>query len=273
MTQRAAEPVIDGSLVAERFEAKYLVARADSDALCAQLAARLVTHHHSVPPGFRLGAEQRHITTTTYFDTARRDLYRAAVSSPVHLKVRARQYRDELHGARETISPVFLELKERDGESSRKRRVALAPHDADRLFAALALADARAAQLTCEAFATASGEPTRSALLRDLAQTRSALGAPLRPSCTVRYWRQAFQDDRGTLRVTLDRDVQVFRAPPRAFDAELGAPVFEEPACVLEAKSRSALPGWLADLFEQHGARAAEYSKLVMASRAVHGAL
>jgi hypothetical protein len=49
--------------------------------------------------------------------------------------------------------------------------------------------------------------------------------------------------------------------------------VHEETACVLEAKSAGSLPDWLTTLLAEHGARAAEYSKLVMASQAVHGPL
>jgi hypothetical protein len=95
----------------------------------------------------------------------------------------------------------------------------------------------------------------------------------------VRYRREAFQDPHGTLRVTLDEGVQAFAAPRAAFDRgaldapALGAAMREEPWCVLETKSRGPLPSWLEELLVRHAAPANEYSKMAMASRAVHGAL
>jgi hypothetical protein len=260
------------ALVAARLETKYLIARDAAAGLREQLAARLTPHHHSVPPGFGLEAAPTHVTTTTYLDTARRVLYRAAISLPVHLKLRARQYRDE--PARAGIeSPVFIELKERDGVHSSKRRVALTTAEAAQLFAALALPDPGATRQACEALARASSDPSRHAVLRDLADTRLALGAALEASCVVRYRRDALHDAQGALRVTLDRDIEVFRAQRVPFD-DPGPALFREPACVVEAKSAGPLPSWLQELFAAHGAlAAAEYSKLVMASRAVHGPL
>jgi hypothetical protein len=167
---------------------------------------------------------------------------------------------------------VFLELKERDGACSRKRRTALSATEAAHLFAALAQPDAAATRKACDVLARADG--AREAVLRELADTRRALAAALEPSCVVRYRRDAFQDTRSALRVTFDRDIEVFRAPSSPFDdAALGRPVLRQAECVIEAKSTGALPSWLIALFGAHGAHAAEYSKLVMASRAVHGAL
>lgn len=267
------------AIVAARYEAKYFVARTAVAALREKLAARLSSHHHSVPPGTLVSTAVHHITTTVYFDTARRDLCRAAVHTPVHLKVRARMYYDEpaAHDAAEPL--VWVEIKERDGTHSRKRRAPVERAVAGRWFAALALDDHQMAKRACDASLAAYAAPEGIALLSDLAHTRVALGAPLLPSCVVRYRREAFQDVAGTLRVTLDQDVRAYRAPSAPFAASaliasaLGAALHEETACVLEAKSTGGLPDWLTALLAEHGARAVEYSKLVMASHAVHGRL
>jgi hypothetical protein len=255
------------ALVSARFEAKYRIGRETAATLREQLAARLTPHHYSVPPGVVASASLRHITTTVYFDTARRDLCRAATHVPVHLKVRARLYRDEPRPATAADPLIWIELKERDGVCSRKRRAAVDRHEAQRWLAALALEDPTV---------TSSAS---SSLLADLGQLRLALGAPLLPSCVVRYRRDAFHDACGTLRVTLDEHVEAYAAPRSPFDPGalepevLGAPRHREPDCVLEIKSTRELPAWLAALLAAHGARPTDYSKLVMASLAVHGPL
>lgn len=273
-----ARPAHAGALVAARLEAKYLVERAAAPALRARLEARLPVHHHSVPPGMALRAAH-HVTTTVYFDTSRHDLYRAALRSPAHLKVRARTYHDEGRGG--VAGPIehatfWLELKERDGQRSRKQRAAFTRLEARAWLEALAIHDAAASAHACRARLEAVDEPARAALLGELAQTRATLGCALEPSCVVAYRREAFQDAAGALRVTLDHDVRAYRAPPEPFapgaldPRALGRPAHEEPACVLEVKSLGRAPEWLGALLAEHGARAAEYSKLVMAARAVH---
>lgn len=276
-------PVADSAppaaLVSARLEAKYRIGRDAAAALREQLAARLSPHHHSVPPGMLPSSTLRHVTTTVYFDTERRDLCRAATRVPVHLKVRARSYRDEPALPSEAEPPFWIELKERDGMRSRKRRTPLDRREAGRWFAALALEDGALAKGVCSATVTAYADPAHVGLLSDLAQVRLALGAPLLPSCVVRYRREAFQDPCGTLRVTLDEDVQAFTAPRSPFEsgalepAALGAAARREPDCVLEIKSVGELPAWLSAMLADKGVHAIEYSKLVMASIAVHGPL
>lgn len=272
-----ADSAPPAALVSARMEAKYRIGREAAAALREQLAARLTPHHHSVPPGVSAIGSLRHMTTTVYFDTARRDLCRAATRAPVHLKVRARMYRDEPAPPSVAEPLIWVELKERDGLRSRKRRSPITRMEAGRWFAALALEDTLLAERVCDSSIAACAEPAASALLSDLAQMRLALGAPLLPSCVVRYRREAFQDACGTLRVTLDEHVEAYAAPAAPFDAgaldALGAAAHREPGCVLEIKCTSALPAWLAALLEAYGARSADYSKLVMASLAVHGAL
>jgi hypothetical protein len=266
------EPPVESGLVASRLETKYLVSRASVAELRARIGARLSSHHHSVPPGVLTSDARSQVTTTLYLDTPRRDLCRAATRGSVHLKVRARVYRDEPGSPGATPEPlVWMELKERDGLRSGKRRCALQLGEAMRWLSALGLHDEPASKAECEALL--GSDPDRAALLGDLAQTRAALGAPLQPSCVVRYRREAFQDAAGLLRVTLDQDVRVYRAPAAPFAEVLGAPVHEEPVCVVEAKTLGAAPTWLSELLDAHGARALDYSKLVMASRAVHGPL
>lgn len=266
------DPPAESGLVASRLETKYLVSRASAAELRARIGARLSSHHHSVPPGLLASDGRSQLTTTLYLDTPSRDLCRAATRGSVHLKVRARVYRDEPRSPDVAPEPlVWIELKERDGLRSGKRRCALQLVEAMRWLTALGLRDEPASKAACEALV--SIDPDRAALLGDLALTRAALGAPLQPSCVVRYRREAFQDVAGMLRVTLDQDVRVYRAPAAPFSEALGVPVHEEPVCVVEAKSLGSVPSWLSELLDAHGARALDYSKLVMASRAIHGPL
>jgi hypothetical protein len=87
-------------LVRDRVELKYRVSTSDAEALLERLPARRTSW-----------------ITTTYLDTADRRLLRAARRDPrACVKVRLRSYHD---------SPlVWVELKERRGERTRKERVA-----------------------------------------------------------------------------------------------------------------------------------------------------
>jgi hypothetical protein len=110
----------------------------------------------------------------------------------------------------------------------------------------------------------------------ELRRVRAALSGPLRVSCAVRYRRRAFEDPALALRVTIDRELHAFAPDPGAalrvpFGDEPAA--FAEPACVVEVKSRGGWPSWLPSLLAAHGAVPVEYSKFVVASRAVHGRL
>jgi len=273
----AEQPRLDppAGLTADRNEDKYLLPAARARAFTRNLAVLLPPQRSA---GGRIWAEQR--VTTVYLDTDARDLYRAAVSTPAHVKVRARAYRDARSGrpargsgvdlAPTNRSLVFVELKIREGQRSRKRRACVQQGEVARFFEQLEIApDAR----------DLGPEDRREldAIGVELRRMRAQLGR-LSASCVVSYRRIAFEQPGAQLRITLDRELCAF-APPAALWSSAappahegaGRPPLEERACIVEVKSRGPLPAWLDPLLVRHDAIAVEYSKFVAASRAVHG--
>jgi hypothetical protein len=92
------------------------------------------------------------------------------------------------------------------------------------------------------------------------------------------YRRLSFQDEAGSLRITLDLGLAFYAPPKELWTRErplerslLGAPRATLPTAVLEVKRRAALPGWLSELVGTQGFEASSFSKFVAAARAVHG--
>jgi SPX domain protein involved in polyphosphate accumulation len=262
-------------LIADREERKYLLAAAEAASFVASVAPLMPLHRYG---GSSPDAAASY-ATTVYFDSPGRDLYRVAVSQPKHAKVRVREYYEVPLGLEQRAAEppaldarvIWLELKVRDGQRSRKRRVCLAKHELERWFGAL---DADADDQVGEP----SQAPERAELAAELRRLQRELAAPLAPSCAVNYRRLSWQDESQALRITLDHDVCAFSAAAELLHERallrrqfLGAPAFVEPHAVLEIKSAGAFPSWVAELLRAHGATAVNYSKFVMASRAVHG--
>jgi hypothetical protein len=266
-------------LTADRTEIKYLLPASRSDDFILNITPLLSPHRYRET---ELEVEQapcgEHYATTVYFDTAGRDLYRAAVSEPVHVKVRAREYYevcadgsevdDDAPAIRQFRPVIWIELKARDGQRSRKRRVCIPKLDFGYLLGERSSENGHSGQRTTS--------PDIEDIAAELERLRGRLREPLRASCVVNYRRLAWQGD--GLRITLDRNVCAFAPPAELWMRHdvltrqaLGTPVFEEAHCVLEVKSRGQQPAWLSQVLDQHQAtEAAEYSKFVMASRTVH---
>jgi hypothetical protein len=270
-------------LTTDRTERKYVLASDAAAGMLGELGRRVAPHRYA-GEGANTLPRARHYTTTLYFDTARRDLYRLALAGGRHVKVRAREYYD-LHPDLTELAtdeselvrhrPVlWIELKIRDGERSQKHRIGLPKPEVREFFEQLAAgASVRAVQ---DEQSARELEP----VLAELRALRRELAAPLVLSCLVHYRRHAFEDAQDRLRITLDRELAAFAPPPdllavpRALTREhLGSAVCEEPLCVLEVKSRGSQPPWLEALLASHGAQASNYSKFEMASRAVAGPL
>jgi hypothetical protein len=259
-------------LTADRQEHKYLLPAARARAFAREVAAVLPPQ---LTPGGVERAEQR--VKTVYFDTERLDLYRAALSEPSHVKVRARSYRDARTGRATRRSGidlgpvdrtrVYVELKTRTGHRSCKRRACIHQAEVERFFDRLEVPP-EAGELDV------ADRLELDAIADELRSLRARLGR-LGLSCVVSYTRVAFEHP-GLLRVTLDRDIRAFAPSTMPWASgvslaheDLGAPVLEERACVVEVKSRDALPAWLEEVLLRHEARTSEYSKFVLASQAV----
>jgi hypothetical protein len=267
------------AITRNRRELKYRLSGTLAASFVRRMSARVSMHRYR-GAGENPLPRAWHYATTVYFDTEDGDLYRAAMTDPVHVKARVREYYDvhpdltELAtDARDLVQyqPVlFVEVKVRDGERSRKQRVAVPKHEVDSFFKHFEVsATLRSVQ--------PQGSTTLDQIVTEFARLRAELGKPLRASCVVNYRRLSWEDRNTALRVTLDRDLCVF-APPAGLWARrealtreaLGTPVHEESDCVLEIKSRGELPEWLFALLEAHRVQSVDYSKFVMASRAVH---
>lgn len=267
-------------MTADRTEVKYVLASKPGAVFANKVAERLVAHRFNGPGSTILpgGVE---FTTTVYFDTPERELFRAAVSRTSHLKLRAREYYS-LHpsltelatDARQLvryIPVVWLELKYKDGNQTRKRRIAVPKRDVPSFFARGSISGEM-----LDLVRPSYGEEAAH-VLNEVATVCRQYESPLATDCVVNYRRSAWQDETGTLRVTLDRGVRFFAPPSDLWIRDfalvretLGEAVQSLDGVVIEIKSREAWPAWLrealADFTPEIG-----LSKFVVASRAVHG--
>jgi hypothetical protein len=259
-------------LTSDRDETKYVVDRAGVASLVSELA-RSIAHHEHAGNTRRL-PDAHHFSTTVYFDTAARALYRAARADGAHnFKVRAREYYD-LHPSLAELAtdpadvvrydPVlWFELKERAGTRTAKDRFCLPKVDVPSIFAGGA-----------PSFAGAGVGPE----LRRLSEFLAELGRPLSASSLVNYRRLSFQDEGAALRVTVDIDIAYFAPPPDLWTSaralvrsRLGAPRGKEPRGLVEVKHRGAsAPAWLLRALANSGAHPVTFSKFEAAERAVH---
>jgi hypothetical protein len=220
-----------------------------------------------------------HFVTTLYFDSPLRDLASACEAGGDNIRLRTREYHDRgSQGAR--FEPfVWMELKARSGERTRKRRFGI-PLDE---VAAL-LGDGVISSRLLLLRVARAGEARRwtpPELLEEIAELGARTRGPLGPDCVVQYRRRAWQDDDERIRITLDTEVAYHAAPREPFT---GRPLSERlgPACgrlahaLVEIKLRRECPAWLDELADALALTPAyagrhTFSKFVAASRAVHG--
>ena len=242
-------------LVRRRVELKHVFPEGKGEELRARIRA--------LRPGFA-GRRLSGWVTTVYFDLPDRRLTRAALERPeACLKVRLREYFSEDDAP---CSPfVWLEIKERDGARSAKRRFQLHKRMVGRFLAGeLDLADA----LTCQ-----EGSPDLSGVVESIQKLSDLAQGELAPVGAVRYLRCSLQGGEPPARLTLDRRIAYHVGPlglydvHAALDAEaLGMPTLSDGAAVLEIKHAGAAPpDWCARIA---GDRApSEYSKFVRLAR------
>jgi SPX domain protein involved in polyphosphate accumulation len=210
-----------------RYEVKYLVDRVAVPELRSALARLLDRDSYCGAHGYPVWS--------VYYDTADLRFYWDKIEGrPFRRKLRMRFYGD----AREVDADaaVYVEIKQRAGRMTEKRRVRLA------YGSARALCDERTLPST-------GPEPS---FQREVLKLIARLD--LRPVTTVGYQREAFvgRDNESDLRVTLDRDI---RAHTEGLDEHMTAqrrPIVSERQYVLEIKAALAVPGWLTNLTAQH---------------------
>ncbi len=237
-------------LVRDRTEIKYLLSPAEGRDLLDRL--------HEAPEFER----QDGWVTTVYFDRPDLFLTRRAIGSPAaNLKVRLREYLTVQDRPRSPF--IWVEIKERDRQASRKLRFQL--HK--RLVRGFLAGEVDLGViLTCQDCAPAEAvEAVRR--IREVAQGR------LDPVGAVRYRRESIQDRLREARLTVDREITYHRGPLDLYDAwgaldreAAGPAAWEEPGTVAELKYRGAKPPrWCGALLG--GAPPAEYSKFLVLSQ------
>jgi len=268
-------------LTSERQELKYLVEQSRAQAL-VQLLFRHLPRHRFTGEGANKLPEPRHYVTTIYFDTPSRDLYRAAVGSDTNLKLRAKEYYDVHPHLVETATDprqlvryrpeLWLELKHKDGTRTGKRRVGI-PKQEVPVFFTQGIVTPEMIRIQQRTHGAEADQ-----VLREVADLCRRFAEPLRADCLVNYRRAAFQDDPGTLRVTLDLALAFYDPPEDLWRRNyalvretLGEPRQSEGRCVLEVKSRGPWPAWLGPALSDMGAVRHAYSKFEAASKAVRG--
>jgi hypothetical protein len=260
----------DALITADRDEVKYQLPPDRIPALVA-LLNRHFTPHRFRGPGANPLPGAHHFVTTIYFDTASRACFRATrADARQTLKLRAKEYYDVHPSLAEVATDarqivkynplVWLELKERAGDRTRKRRLGVPKRQLPRLLAGEGLVAAE-----------------DQAALDHIAAHCRQLAEPLRADCLVNYRRLAWQDGPGVLRLTLDLGLAFYRPPADLWQRPfaltrggLGVPCGRLEAAVLEVKYRDALPGWLLDRLSPLGARPSTLGKFERASRAAH---
>jgi len=272
----------DRQMTADRSEMKFVISPMGTAVLVRAVSAQLPTHHFRGPDATLL-PDGLEYATTIYFDTCDRDLYRAAIAGKHdHLKVRAREYYS-VHPSLTEIATDFrdlvrhtpvlwLEIKYKHGMRTQKRRVGIPKREVPAFFQSGCVTGSMV-DLVKPSYGGDAGE-----VLEEVASVCRTYGKPLETDCVVNYRRTAWQNEGGTLRITLDRNVASF-APPRdlwtrdfKFVREtLGTPVQTLESTVVEIKSRGDLPAWLEVACSQNAVRTEGFSKFVAASRAVHG--
>ena len=269
------------SITHDRVELKFKVSPSHAATFMRALTSHVAEHRFAGKGANRL-PRARHYVTTVYFDTPSLDLYQAVRASEDNLKVRAREYYDvhpellELATSQAQVvrySPVlWVEVKGKHQGRTYKRRVGIPKADVGAFFERGTVTTAMR-ELQAE-----HGTKNADAVIGELLELRSRYTEPLRPSCLVNYRRTAFQNQEGSVRITLDQRLACYAPVPDLLDRprpllreNLGGPCFEESAIVLEVKLTGATPAWLEDLLQRAHAERFAYSKFVTASEATYG--
>ncbi len=268
-------------MTADRDETKFLIDAARARALIASFSEHVPVHRFRGKGENLLPGARGHVTTV-YFDTPSRDLFRLATTEDSSVKLRAKEYYD-LHPQLAELAtdprqlvrfrPLFwLELKQKTGTRSGKRRIAIPKADGPAFFGSGTISP-RIFRMQRLLYGAESKD-----VLGEVAEFCARFREPLQADCVVNYRRIAWQDAAGTLRLTLDLGLTFFRPPQDLWTRKfalvretLGSPVAEEPRAVVEVKARGAFPSWLTEVLEEAKADPLGFSKFESASRAVHG--
>ncbi len=245
------------SRVGLRYELKYLLRRSQLPGLVADLRQWL----HLDENGDERGV---YPITSLYYDTPDYKAYWDKIDGQrSRRKVRVRVYGDQCVTA---DTPAFVEVKQRVNKLMRKRRAQLD-------YGAAVDFDAFPDYAAC---LMEKDETTAAALLNEVYYLYRSL--QLRPTAVVTYDRMAFEGgvELPDLRVTIDSNLR-----GRVHDLALPSngtttdrTVLSTEYAILELKSNTTVPGWLAQLVHRHRCtfyRISKYCLVLEQSKAIAG--
>ena len=231
-----------------RFELKYLITLGQAEKVKSTLRAYLLPDGHSQADG-------RYTLTSLYYDSPDlRCYWEKEYGLRFRRKLRLRRY--ETDEPLTEATPVFLEIKQRVGRVTQKRRAVLTYGDALRL---------------CNDRQIPEAAPEDQALIEEAYVFLWQYN--LLPSSIVRYERQAFigtEYDPG-LRITFDTDL--------CFQSQR-LHLHEEPAylrmlspgqVVMEIKLNERIPNWLTELIAVQNLKLVRISKYCRSVEAAQG--
>lgn len=266
----------------ERSEQVYFLGTSSTERFIAG-----VSEHLGVDSFGRTGTDPSpsespaHYITTLYFDSDTQEVARACEGGTEGVRLRAREYYDRLPEQGIRREPLlWLEVKTRNGASTRKVRFAIPSHEVQTV-----LSDGVITERMLQFESRTWGQSAK-AVLREIAELCMNTVGPLKPDCLAHYRRQAWQDTDETLRITLDTELAFHRPPANPFQGGLSLaeaiaqPLAEPPVArlrhsLVEIKARGEQPDWLRNLIAEVGLDPARegpgtFSKFVAASHAVH---
>lgn len=217
-----------------RRELKYVVDASEAGAI------ELVAGSH-VPLRSRFPPSRDTIVRTDYFDYVDGALTARSLSRPDdNLKVRFKRYEDPARTIRARAPSVWLEVKARLGDCVMKDRMRFPGALLPPLLGITA---------------TTPESPRLRALL---------LRGPLVPVACVSYRRVAFEARNGSLRITIDREIELLRP---GWEVDSPTVVARLALCILEIKLQGEVPAWLQSAL--HGRSSGSISKFDLAARAL----
>lgn len=221
-----------------RYELKYVIHASQLEALIADVSRQMVPDRHGDACG-------SYTISNLYYDSSDLQMLNSKIiGTKYRRKLRVRVYGE---ASSDASRPAMVEIKQRLGRTTQKRRVVMSLGDALRL---------------CEGSRSyAWDDPADAQVADEVASLVMAL--QLRPVCTISYRRRAFVGSRFEPGVRLTFDTELWGAPPRIDFSRPERPGYLMPRdwSIVEIKVDERVPVWVSDLVTQHDCQLRRVSK------------
>jgi SPX domain protein involved in polyphosphate accumulation len=230
-----------------RYELKYVIHASQIDGIVADVLGQMSPDRHGDDSG-------SYVISNLYYDSPELHMLRSKiVGSNYRRKLRVRIYGD---GVDQPLRTAMVEIKQRLGRTTQKRRVVVP------LDEALRICEAQSTWEWDDAADRAVAEEIRCLVLT----------LALRPACTISYRRRAFVGSRFEpgLRLTIDTDL--WGAPPRLDFYTQRPSTFLMPRdwSILEIKVDDRVPSWINELVTRHDCQLRRVSKYCLGMSKLH---